>query len=111
MTLDAAAFEILERRRRFSRQTLEIARRRFLDGERVLDLAIAYGLKTQRIYDIEQQIRTAWAELRLPPGWVEVTVAVPKAMAKEIQRKAQLARKQLTRRGSHKASSRREPAD
>ncbi len=103
MSLDAAAFEQLERRRRFSRQTLEIARRRFLGGERALDLAVAYGVKTQRIYDIEQQIRAAWAELRLPPGWVEVTLSAPKAMAKEFQRKAQLARKQLTRRGSREA--------
>ena len=51
--MDATAFKLLERKRRFKPQTLEIAKRRILRREPATALAAAYGVNLQRIYTIE----------------------------------------------------------
>jgi hypothetical protein len=96
VSLDAAAFRLIERRRRFRGQTLEIAKRRILNGERASDLAAAYGVNLQRIYMIETQVTAAWRELQ-PKGWEEVTLVGPKHLIKEFQRRVKMARERLSR--------------
>jgi hypothetical protein len=97
VSLDAAAFRLIERKRRFRGQTLEIAKRRLLNGERASDLAAAYGVNLQRIYMIETQVIAAWRELQLPEGWEEVTIVAPKHLIREFQRRAQMERDKLSR--------------
>jgi hypothetical protein len=97
VSLDAAAFKLIERKRRFRGQTLEIAKRRMLGGERASDLAAAYGVNLQRIYMIETQIAAAWQAMQLPEGWEEVTLVAPKDLIKEFLRRAQRAREKLSR--------------
>jgi len=58
--MDATAFKLLERKRRFKPQTLEIAKRRILRREPATALAAAYGVNLQRIYTIETQVTAAW---------------------------------------------------
>jgi hypothetical protein len=94
--IDAAAFKLIAKKRKFKPQTLEIAKRRILDKEAAADLAHAYGVNLQRIYSIETQIAAAFQAERLPPGWAEATICAPKAMLAEFQRRAAAARKQLT---------------
>ena len=94
--MDVDTFERLARARRFRPQTLEIARRRVLGGERAMDLAIAYGVNVQRIYGIERQIQAAAAQQRLPPGWAEATIVAPEALLREFQARAAAARAELT---------------
>ena len=96
--MDASAFELIERKRRFRKQTLEIAKRRILKGERAADLAAAYGVHPARIYAIEMLIAAAWEELKLPEGWEEVTLIAPKALIKEFQRRAADSHQKLARR-------------
>lgn len=93
MRLDAAAFERLQRKRRFRPQTLEIAKRRLIGGERASELAAAYGVHIKRIYMIESQVMAAWKAVQLPEGWEEVTLVAPKALVREFQRRARVARK------------------
>ena len=94
--IDAAAFELIQKKRKFRPQTIEIAKRRILDGERAADLASAYGVNLQRIYSIETQIAAAFQAERLPPGWAEATICAPKKMLAEFERQASAARKQLS---------------
>jgi hypothetical protein len=70
--MDATAFKLLERKRRFKPGTLEIAKRRILRREPATALAAAYGVNLQRIYAIEKQVTAAWQELHLPDGWSEI---------------------------------------
>ena len=46
----ASAFKLLERKRRFKPQTIEIAKRRILRREPATALAAEYGVNLQRIY-------------------------------------------------------------
>jgi hypothetical protein len=48
--LGASAFKLLERKRRFKPQTIEIAKRRILRREPATALAAEYGVNLQRIY-------------------------------------------------------------
>lgn len=98
MRLDATGFRLLERKRRFKAQTLEIARRRILRGEPAKALAVAYRVNLQRIYTIEAQIMSAWRDLHLPPGWSEITLVAPKPLIAEFKRRSRVARKQLLRK-------------
>ena len=93
--IDEQAFERLERKRRFAPQTLEIAKRRLLKGERAADLAAAYGLNFQRIYAIEMQITAALKELEVPAGWEEITVIAPKALCRDIEARVRAAREKF----------------
>jgi hypothetical protein len=95
MRMDVTAFKLLERKRRFKRQTLEIAKRRILDREPAKALAAAYGVNLQRIYLIESQVTDAWQGLHLPAGWSEVTLVAPKPLIAEFKRRSREARKCL----------------
>lgn len=95
MLINAAAFELIAKKRKFRPQTLEIAKRRILDKEAAADLASAYGVNLQRIYCIETQITAAFQAERLPPGWAEATICAPKTMLVEFERRAAAARKLL----------------
>jgi TrfB plasmid transcriptional repressor len=95
--MDATAFKLLERKRRFKRQTLEIAKRRILRREPATALAAAYGVNLQRIYTIETQVTAAWQELHLPVGWSEITLVAPKPLIAEFKRRSRVARKKLLR--------------
>lgn len=96
MVIDEAMFKLLESKRNFDPQTLEIARRRILHNENARHLQAAYGVNLPRIYAIEKQIMAAAHALRvgLPPGWGEMTLVAPKAMLREFARQAAAARKQ-----------------
>jgi hypothetical protein len=96
--MDATAFRLLERKRRFKPQTLEIAKRRILRKEPATALAKAYGVNLQRIYTIENQVTAAWQNLHLPPGWSEVALVAPKPLIAEFKRRIRAARKQLLRK-------------
>ena len=105
MRLDATAFKLLERKRRFKRQTLEIARRRILRREPATVLAAAYGANLQRIYTIEKQITAAWRDLHLPAGWSEITLVAPKPLIAEFKRRSRAAREQLLRKTQRRIQS------
>lgn len=98
MRLDATGLKLLQRKRRFKAQTLEIAKRRILGQEPATKLAAAYGVNLQRIYTIEAQVMAAWRELHLPAGWSEVTLVAPKALIEEFKRRSRVAREQLLRK-------------
>jgi hypothetical protein len=93
--MDATAFKLLESKRRFRPQTLEIAKRRILRREPATALAAAYGVNLQRIYTIQTQVTAAWQELHLPAGWSEVTLVAPKTLIAEFKRRSKEARKKL----------------
>lgn len=95
MKLDAAAFERLARKRKFQPRTLEIARRLLVRGEKARELAHAYGLNIQRIYNIGMQVSAAYQAERLPPGWIEVTICGPEKMIRDFERKVAEARKRV----------------
>ena len=99
MTIDAAAFALIEAKRNFQPQTIEIAKRRLLNDERAADLAAAYGVNIQRIYAIETQMAAALQEiaLKLPHGWGEATIIAPKTLLRDFLRQAEAARKQMRR--------------
>lgn len=105
MVIDEAAFKLIEQKRKFDTQTLEIGRRRLLNKERATDLQVAYGVNVARIYAIEKQIAAAIQELRLPPGWGEITIAAPKSMLVEFERQAEAALRKLSSRMLSKAVS------
>lgn len=97
MKLDKTGFKLLERKRRFKAQTIEIAKRRILDQAPAVDLAKEYSVNVQRVYMIQDQVETAWSELSLPPGWAEVTIAAPKILIEEFQERCKEARIALLR--------------
>jgi TrfB plasmid transcriptional repressor len=103
--MDATAFKLLERKRRFKRQTLEIAKRRILRREAASALASAYGVNLQRIYTIETQVTAAWQELHLPAGWSEITLVAPKALIAEFKSRSRAARKKLLRKTQRRIQS------
>ncbi len=103
--MDATAFKLLERKRRFKPQTLEIAKRRILRREAATALAAAYGVNLQRIYTIETQVTAAWQELHLPAGWSEITLVAPKPLIAEFKRRSRAARKQLLRKTERRIQS------
>src|SRR5271163_2830516 len=108
--MDATAFKLLERKRRFKPQTIEIAKRRILRQEPATALAAAYGVNLQRIYTIETQVTAAWQELHLPTGWSEITLVAPKPLIAEFKRRSKAARKKLlhkTQRRIQSAGSRK----
>jgi hypothetical protein len=100
--LDATAFKLLERKRRFKPQTIEIAKRRILRQEPATALAAEYGVNLQRIYTIETQVSAAWRGLHLPAGWSEITLVAPKPLIAEFKRRSKAAREQLLRKTERK---------
>ena len=105
MKMDATAFKLLERKRRFKTQTIEIAKRRILRQEPATALAAEYGVNLQRIYTIETQVTAAWQELHLPAGWSEITLLAPKPLIAEFKRRSRAARKQLLRKTDRRIQS------
>jgi hypothetical protein len=105
--MDATAFKLLEHKRRFKPQTLEIAKRRILRGEPAKTLAVAYGVNLQRVYTIETQITAAWRELHLPAGWSEITLVAPKHLIAEFKQRSKAARKLLLRKTQRRIESAR----
>jgi hypothetical protein len=106
MKLDGVGFKLLERKRRFGSQTLEIAKRRILRRESATALAATYRVNLQRIYAIEKQVQAAWQELHLPPGWSEVTLVAPKSLIAEFRRKSRIAQRKLLRDATRKIHAR-----
>jgi len=103
--MDATAFKLLERKRRFKSQTLDIAKRRILQRESATALAAAYGINLQRIYTIERQVNAAWQELHLPAGWSEITLVAPKPLIAEFKRRARAATAKLLRKTERRIPS------
>ncbi len=103
--MDATSFKLLERKRRFKAQTLEIAKRRILHREPATALAAAYGVNLQRIYTIETQVTAAWQELHLPAGWTEATLVAPKSLVAEFKRRSRAARRKLLRKTGRRVQS------
>ena len=103
--MDATAFKLLGRKRRFKPQTIEIAKRRILRAEPATALAAEYGVNLQRIYTIETQVTAAWQGLHLPAGWSEITLVAPKALIAEFKRRSKAARKQLLRNAERRVQS------
>ena len=95
LRLPAEAFDAVARRRRFQKQTVDIARRVLVDGEDPRDLAVAYGLSVSRIYAIAESVHHAVKARHLPPGWIEVTIAGPEQMVRHFQKMVAEARKRL----------------
>jgi hypothetical protein len=91
--------ERIAEKRRFSPQTLEIAKRLFLYRDAVKALSAQYGVNIPRVYAIRDTVAKAVKEERLPPGWEEVTLVAPKALIAEFQERIEEARARLAEEG------------
>lgn len=77
----------------------EAARRVLVDGERVIDVAAAYGMPHARLSRTTAAVVASWASHRREPvEWVTVTLTVPAKLAKRMRKMAQEARRALPRR-------------
>ena len=83
-TVTAELLERLARTRRFSAQTLDIAKRLFLFNDPPRKLAAEYGVNLARIYAIRDTVSQAAQAQRVPPGWEEVTLIAPKELIERI---------------------------
>lgn len=97
-SISAKALERLSRKRRFSTQTLEIAKRFLIDAESPKALAAEYGLYLQRIYAIGKQVGAAAKSETLPSGWEEVTLVAPRPLIREVRKRIASARKAVSSR-------------
>jgi hypothetical protein len=91
----AEQLERIAEKRRFSPQSLEIAKRLFLYRDAVKALSAQYGVNIPRVYAIRDTVAKAVKEERLPPGWEEVTLVAPKALIAEFQARIEEARAQM----------------
>lgn len=101
--------ELLERiaaLRKFQPDTLEIARRLLVYGEKPKRLEAEFGVNHQRIYAIRKEVLAAIKALELPEGWEQVTLAGPKPVIAAL--KAQLA-KALEERDNALSRAKRRP--
>jgi TrfB plasmid transcriptional repressor len=87
-TVDLELLERIATQRKFEPQTLEIAKRLLLYGEKPKRLAAEFGVNHQRVYAIRKEVVAAVKELALPAGWEEVTLAGPQPVIAAL--KAQL---------------------
>ena len=88
-TVDLELLERIAAQRKFQAETLEIAKRMMVYGEKPKRLAAEFGVNHQRVYAIRKEVLAAVKALALPEGWVEVTLAGPAPMIAALQ--AQLA--------------------
>lgn len=86
-TVTAELLERLARTRRFSAQTLDIAKRLFLFNDPPRKLAAEYGVNLARIYAIRDSVSQAAQAQRVPPGWEEVTLIAPKELIEEFRQR------------------------
>ena len=86
VAIDEDMLQRIASQRRFGLQTLEIARRLFLHHEAPADLALAYGLRLQRVYAIRKSFETAARRLQLPPGWIRMELAGPAPLVRRYRR-------------------------
>ena len=86
-TVTADLLERLARTRRFSAQTLDIAKRLFLFNDPPRKLAAEYGVNLARIYAIRDSVSQAAQAQRVPPGWEEVTLIAPKELIEEFRQR------------------------
>lgn len=86
-TVTAELLERLARTRRFSAQTLDIAKRLFLFNDPPRKLAAEYGVNLARIYAIRDTVSQAAQAQRVPPGWEEVTLIAPKELIEEFRQR------------------------
>ena len=84
-TVTAELLERIARTRRFSAQTLDIAKRLFLFNDPPRKLAAEYGVNLARIYAIRDSVSQAAQAQRVPPGWEEVTLIAPKELIEEFR--------------------------
>jgi hypothetical protein len=87
-TVDLELLERIATQRRFEAQTLEIAKRLLLYGEKPKRLSAEFGVNVQRVYAIRKEVLAAVKALVLPVGWEEVTLAGPQPVIAAL--KAQL---------------------
>ena len=86
-TVTAELLERIARTRRFSAQTLDIAKRLFLFNDPPRKLAAEYGVNLARIYAIRDTVSQAAQAQRVPPGWEEVTLIAPKELIEEFRQR------------------------
>ena len=86
-TVTAELLERLARTRRFSAQTLDIAKRLFLFNDPPRKLAAEFGVNLARIYAIRDSVSQAAQAQRVPPGWEEVTLIAPKELIEEFRQR------------------------
>lgn len=81
-------FERLAKRVRFSARGRETARAVLVDGKRQADVAREYGIPRQYVQVSVRAIlrrRRVLGSRKKPPGWVSVTVVVPRPIARQIK--------------------------
>lgn len=83
--IDQVTILRIAKRRRFSAETVEIAKRLFVDGEKPIALATEYQLKSQRIYAIRRQFLEAARDEGLPSGWVRETFEGPRGVVQRLR--------------------------
>lgn len=88
-TVDLELLQRIAAKRGFQADTLEIATRMLVYGEKPKRLASEFGVNHQRVYAIRKEVLAAIKALTLPEGWEEVTLAGPRAVIATL--KAQLA--------------------
>jgi len=96
-TVTAEQLERIAVKRRFSSQTLEIAKRLFLYRDAPRALSAEYGVILARVYAIRNAVTQAAKEERLPPGWEEVTLIAPKELIDGFRQQIAQAQARLER--------------
>lgn len=96
-------------KRRFSEQTLEIAKRLFLYRDPPRALSAQYGVNLARVYAIRDTVSQAARQERLPPGWEEVTLIAPKELIEEFRERIAEAQARLMGEGGMAAPREDEP--
>ncbi|MCU0895969.1 MAG: transcriptional regulator KorA [Burkholderiales bacterium] len=91
LKVDEATLERVAKTRRFDAQTIEMARRVLLHGERNTALANEYGLHPITIYRNVRAVRLACEAEWLPRGWTRRTIAAPTVMIRRFEREAMAA--------------------
>lgn len=86
-TVTAELLERLARTRRFSAQTLDIAKRLLLFNDPPRKLAAEYGVNLARIYAIRDTVSQAARAQRVPPGWEQITLIAPKELIGEFRQR------------------------
>lgn len=107
-TVDLELLERIAAKRGFQPDTLEIARRMLVYGEKPKRLASEFGVNHQRVYAIRKEVLAAVKALALPEGWEEVTLAGPQDVIAALKAQfAEALRAHATAPASSKARQRR----
>jgi hypothetical protein len=107
LKVDEATLERVAKTRRFDAQTIEMARRVLLHGERNSALANEYGLHPITIYRNVKAVRLACEAEWLPRGWTRRMIAAPNAMIRDFERQAAAAMREWRQSQVQKAQKKR----